>query len=166
MGEYRHKTTGEVKSQGEWRAANPTTSFPRMWNENVLDLLNIEPVLEAPQPTPNKYQTVNRDGVEKDSKNNWIQKWKIVEKYKEYKDSDDKTVTVDSQKAKQDSDENAVLATNNRTKRNSLLEETDFYGLSDVTMSSKMKTYRQALRDLPTHSKWPSLATSDWPTKP
>ena len=36
-----------------------------------------------------------------------------------------------------------------RTKRNQLLAETDFYALSDVTMSDDMKTYRQDLRDLP-----------------
>ena len=35
-----------------------------------------------------------------------------------------------------------------RQKRNSLLIETDYLALSDVTMSSAMTTYRQALRDL------------------
>ena len=36
-----------------------------------------------------------------------------------------------------------------RQRRNQLLAETDFYALSDVTMSEDMATYRQALRDLP-----------------
>ena len=36
-----------------------------------------------------------------------------------------------------------------RQKRNNLLKETDYYALSDVTMSNDMKTYRQELRDLP-----------------
>ena len=36
-----------------------------------------------------------------------------------------------------------------RATRNRLLAETDFYALSDVTMSEDMTTYRQALRDLP-----------------
>ena len=36
-----------------------------------------------------------------------------------------------------------------RARRNQLLAETDFYALSDVTMSDDMKTYRQDLRDLP-----------------
>ena len=35
-----------------------------------------------------------------------------------------------------------------RSVRLGMLEETDFYGMSDVTMSSDMKTYRQALRDV------------------
>jgi len=29
-----------------------------------------------------------------------------------------------------------------------------------------MTTYRQALRDLPTHENWPNLEDADWPTKP
>ena len=36
-----------------------------------------------------------------------------------------------------------------RARRNRLLAETDYYALSDVTMSEDMTTYRQALRDLP-----------------
>ena len=33
--------------------------------------------------------------------------------------------------------------------RTEKLKETDFYALSDVTMSSEMSTYRQKMRDLP-----------------
>jgi len=53
-----------------------------------------------------------------------------------------------------------------RSKRNQLLTETDWMANSDVTMADNWKTYRQALRDLPTHSNWPNLEDSDWPTKP
>jgi len=35
-----------------------------------------------------------------------------------------------------------------REKRKPLLEETDFYANSDVTMSGAMRTYRQELRDI------------------
>tara|TARA_Y100000004_G_C8877066_1_gene395920 strand:+ start:675 stop:1010 length:336 start_codon:yes stop_codon:yes gene_type:complete len=35
-----------------------------------------------------------------------------------------------------------------RQKRNALLAETDYFALSDVTMSSEMQTYRQSLRDI------------------
>tara|TARA_R100000995_G_scaffold83237_1_gene58660 strand:+ start:1033 stop:1368 length:336 start_codon:yes stop_codon:yes gene_type:complete len=35
-----------------------------------------------------------------------------------------------------------------RSKRNQLLQDTDFYGLSDNSMSSDMTTYRQELRDI------------------
>ena len=51
-----------------------------------------------------------------------------------------------------------------RTKRNALLQETDIYALSDVNMSDAMKTYRQALRDLPANTSDPSNPT--YTTKP
>ena len=35
-----------------------------------------------------------------------------------------------------------------RSKRNSLLKETDYLALSDNTLSDEMKLYRQALRDI------------------
>ena len=35
-----------------------------------------------------------------------------------------------------------------RNIRNILLKETDYLGLSDLTMSSSFKTYRQSLRDI------------------
>ena len=54
-----------------------------------------------------------------------------------------------------------------RQERNRRLAETDFYALSDVTMSDDMKTYRQNLRDLPdgkdTVEKCDNVT---WPTKP
>ena len=40
-----------------------------------------------------------------------------------------------------------------RKQRNDLLAETDFYALSDVTMSDDMKKYRQALRDITKDAK-------------
>jgi len=54
-----------------------------------------------------------------------------------------------------------------REKRNRLLAETDFYGNSDVTMSDDMKTYRQALRDLPDGKDTVlKCENATWPTKP
>ena len=54
-----------------------------------------------------------------------------------------------------------------RQKRNRLLAETDFYGNSDVTMSDDMKTYRQALRDLPDGKDTvEKCENATWPTKP
>lgn len=53
---------------------------------------------------------------------------------------------------------------NLRTKRMNLLVETDYLALSDVTLSEDMRTYRQALRDLPANTSDPANPT--WPTKP
>ena len=54
-----------------------------------------------------------------------------------------------------------------RAKRNRLLAETDYYALSDVTMSDDMKTYRQNLRDLPAgKGTVEKCNNATWPTKP
>ena len=54
-----------------------------------------------------------------------------------------------------------------RAKRNRLLAETDFYALSDVTMSDDMKTYRQDLRDLPSgKDTLEKVNNTTFPTKP
>ena len=56
---------------------------------------------------------------------------------------------------------------NLRQERNRRLAETDFYGNSDVTMSNDMKTYRQALRDLPEGKDTvEKCENATWPTKP
>ena len=54
-----------------------------------------------------------------------------------------------------------------RAKRNRLLAETDYYALSDVTMSDDMKTYRQELRDFPEGKDTvEKCEEATWPTKP
>jgi|TARA_B100000161_G_scaffold171294_1_gene122755 hypothetical protein len=62
-----------------------------------------------------------------------------------------------AEEAERDSQEQAWLAKNSpfdiamrslRRDRNNKLAETDFYALSDVTMSPEMETYRQELRDI------------------
>ena len=60
--------------------------------------------------------------------------------------------------------ENDRLANKARVERDSLLAETHWMALSDVTMSDAMTAYRQALRDIPSQAGFPSSVT--WPTKP
>ena len=56
---------------------------------------------------------------------------------------------------------------NLRSKRDALLAATDFYALSDVTMSDDMKTYRQELRDLPSGKDTVAKCEgATFPTKP
>jgi len=86
MAEYRNKTTGEVKTQGAWRAEYPNTSFPRTWGKDTLEFLDIEAVLETPKPTAGQYQTVRRDGVVQDAKGNWVQAWAVVDMFSDYTD--------------------------------------------------------------------------------
>ena len=54
-----------------------------------------------------------------------------------------------------------------RRDRNRKLAETDFYALSDVTMSEDMTTYRQNLRDITNGlSTVEDVNNVTWPTKP
>ena len=54
-----------------------------------------------------------------------------------------------------------------RSKRDALLAASDFYALSDVTMSDDMKTYRQDLRDLPSGKDTVAKCEgATFPTKP
>ena len=58
----------------------------------------------------------------------------------------------------------AEALSNLRARRNLLLAETDHLALADNTLTDAMKTYRQALRDLPANTADPHKVT--YPTKP
>ena len=81
---------------------------------------------------------------------------------------------TDSEKTAAQTEVNNQTAARNREERNRRLAETDWMACSDVTMSNDWKTYRQALRDITTHSNWPNLKVpdmdgsgdNDWPVKP
>ncbi len=161
MAEYRNRETGEVKTQGEIRRDNPNMSIPRVWVAEVCDALNVDPVLAGARPTPGQYQNVVRDGVEQDSSGNWVEKWVVADMFA---DGDDGTKA--EKEADYQNNLDLVTAEANRSVRNGKLTETDFWGMSDVTMSSEMATYRQALRDITTHANWPKLEDADWPAKP
>lgn len=57
-----------------------------------------------------------------------------------------------------------VLLYKLRQYRNELLEQTDYWGLSDHTMTAEQTAYRQALRDIT--NSYTSLDDVVWPTKP
>lgn len=165
MSEYRIRSTGEVKSQGQLRSMHPNVSLPKVWNDNVNEALGIDPVLITPQPASSgSYKVVVRNGVEQDAKGNWVQAWAEQEMFTEYTDDDGNTITVQAQKDAKTAADNAALEASERSKRDELLKATDHYGLSDVTMTDAMTAYRQALRDVPQQTDFPSSIT--WPTKP
>jgi len=81
---------------------------------------------------------------------------------------------TNSEKTAAQTAKDATSAEATRAERNRRLAETDWMACSDVTMSDDWKTYRQALRDITTHSNWPNLkipapdgsGDNDWPVKP
>ena len=166
MGEYRHTETGEVKSQGEWRRHYSNTSLPRVWTQVTLQGLKLEAVLEAPKPTVWQYQTVARNGVEKDAKGNWVTAWAVRDMFSDITDEAGVvTSTKTEQEAAYQAQLDAGVAEANRQKRNTLLAETDYLALTDNTMDDITKAYRQALRDITNHANWPHLEEGDWPVK-
>jgi len=162
MGEYRNRTTGEVLSQGQVRAANTNMSLPRVWTSSVCDALNVDPVLVSPAATTSAYQTSVRDGVEQNANGDWVEKYVARDMFADIEGGQTKA----EQEAAYQTQLDTNAAQSNRSQRNNLLQETDWWAVSDRTMTSAQTTYRAALRDLPTHSNWPNLEDNDWPTKP
>lgn len=164
MTEYRDRTTGELKNQGELRRDNPNMSLPKVWNEFTFDALNVDPVLRAPKPTEGigAYQSVRRNGVVQDSLGNWVEAWEIADMFSD----DDELGTKAEQEAAYQQDLDDTAAKGNRNERDRLIAETDWWASSDLTMTAEQTAYRQALRDITTHANWPHLNNDDWPTKP
>ena len=158
--EFRVRSSGELKSQDEIRELNPNVSFPKVWNDNVYDLLGVDPVFETPAPEPSTVlKRVVRDGAEQDAKDNWVQKWAEQDMF-----ADTEEATKSEQEAAYQAELDAAAATAVRSERNTKLAATDWMALSDVIMSDEWKTYRQALRDVPAQSGFPNDIT--WPTEP
>jgi len=165
MGEYRNRTTGIVQSQGAWRQHYSNMSLPRVWKAATLDALDLDPVLRSPAATVGAYQTSVRDGVEQDANGNWVERYVARDMFADTTE-DGVTTTKAEHEAAYQAGLDAKTAEANRATRDSKLAETDFYALTDVTLTAEMTTYRQALRDITTHANWPNLNDDDWPTKP
>ena len=169
MSEYRERTTGEVKSQGKWRETFSNMSLPRVWKSATLDALNLDPVLRSAPATVGAYQYSARDGVVQDSDGNWVENYVARDMFADTT-NDGVTITKAEHEAAYQALLNADAAEANRAKRDGLLAETDWMTLkaadTGTAMSSDWSTYRQALRDITSHSNWPNLNEEDWPTKP
>jgi hypothetical protein len=116
----------------------------------MLESYGVMPVTVASMPTINdRTQKVEQANAPSLTSGDWTIWW-----------------SISSKTADEISDYDNNAAASNRSKRNSLLSATDFYALSDVTMSTEMAAYRQAMRDITSHANFPNLDDADWPTKP
>lgn len=143
--EIRIRATGAVMYEAEFR-----TVAGASWDQTTVEILNqlgADPVLEGPQPTAGRYQTVYRDGVEQID-GEWFTKYSLA-------DMDD------AAKAALDSKQSE----NVRENRNQRLAACDWTQLSDAP-GDKMAwvSYRQALRDVPLQEGFPWAIT--WPEEP
>ena len=98
--------------------------------------------------------TADGSAIESEDTSKWGVTWKQVS---------DKMTAIDA----------AAPMKELRKQRDAKLVETDWTALSDVTMADNMKTYRQALRDLPAASGGKDATLKDgvlenvtWPSKP
>ena len=170
MSEYRERKTGEVKSQGQWRADFAHMSLPRVWKAATLDSLNLDAVLASPAATTKAYEISVRDGVEQDSKGNWVEKYVARDMFADTTDDDGKKTTkADHEKAYQ-ATLDAKTAEGHRTTRNKLLVDSDWTQINDSPLSNEVKTawatYRQELRGISDLDEWPNLSDDDWPVAP
>jgi hypothetical protein len=170
MGEYRNRTTGEVKTQGAWRAANPNMSLPRVWKAATLDALNLDPVLRSPAAAVGAYQTSVRDGVVQDANGNWVENYVARDMFSDYTDEDGVTTTKAEHEAAYQAGLDAKTAEGHRATRNKLLADSDWTQMNDSPLTNEAKTawatYRQELRDMSDLASWPNIADDDWPVKP
>ena len=170
MAEYRHTETGEVKTQGQWRSHYSNVSLPRTWKQATLDGLNLEAVLEAPKPTTGQYETAARNGVTQDANNNWVTAWEVRDMFTSYTDDDGVFHSKLEQEQAYQAGLDSKVAESNRTKRDGLLDDTDWTQMNDSPLSNEAKTawatYRQELRGITDLDAWPNLEDDDWPVQP
>lgn len=135
---------------GDLRRDNPNTSFPKRPSDDLLASWGLYPVTINDTPSiDERTQTFAIEDAPTLSDGSWSIGYTVSSK------TADEIASYDEQ-----------MAATNRNLRDIKLAETDFYALSDVTMSAEMTAYRQALRDITTHANWPHLNDDDWPTKP
>jgi hypothetical protein len=176
--------TGTPKTKVQLQQENKHMSLPEAWTDATLEALGVARVTKTAAPDVGEWQVAVKDGVE-EVDGVWQEKWVTQEMFTEYSyerlvgtDGNDVesvddpnyvetvvvTKTVQDQKDDKIAADNAALEATERATRDELLKATDHYGLSDVTMSEAMTTYRQALRDVPQQAGFPNTIT--WPEKP
>ncbi len=168
---FAEVATGTPKTKVQLQQENKHMSLPSAWTDATLEALGVAWVTKTTAPDVGEWQVAVKDGVELVD-GVWQEKWVTQEMFTEYTeevtDEDGVTttnvVTIQDLKDAKTAADNAALEATERYTRDNLLKATDHYGLSDVTMTDAMTTYRQALRDVPQQADFPN--TINWPTKP
>lgn len=127
-------------SLSDLKSDNPTVSFPRKLTSPLLADWNVYIVRTDIPDHDDRCQTVTPSDIPVLVDGTWVLSYSVSNLSE------------------------SAASENTRSTRDSLLEDTDVYALSDRTMSSEMTAYRQALRDISSQSGFPFNVT--WPTKP
>ena len=117
-----------------------------------------------------QYESVRRNGVVQDANNNWVTAWEVVDMFTSYTDDDGVFHSKLEQEQAYQAGLDSKVAESNRTKRDGLLDDTDWTQMSDSPLTNEVKTawatYRQELRGITDLDAWPNLADDDWPVQP
>jgi len=140
---YVKLTNGEVEqfpyTLNHLRRDNPNVSFPKQVTNGILADYDVYPVTFLTKPAHDPL--VQNLVQSQPSLNNGA--WQV-------------SYTVENM-AQSDAEANV------RDKRNRLLQETDWWAVSDRTMTTAQAQYRDALRDIPAQDGFPFSV--NWPTK-
>lgn len=132
----------------QFRTDNSTISFPADIPNETLEMYGVYPVGYEPAP---EYNSATQKMVISSQPSLINGSWVL-------------TKSVVDKTAEQIANDTATEGEKVRITRTRRLAETDWCACSDVTMSTEMATYRQALRDVPAQEGFPYNVT--WPTKP
>ena len=134
---------------------NPRVSFPSILTDEIWNTYGFVKVLTTNQPTYDRDAGNLVEDVPEFRDGQWYQTWKFVP----FSD-----IELDERNTERD----LSLKTKHRMTRDRLLQETDLDVIRSLEATNStpenLKTYRQALRDLPAQKGFPSNIT--WPTKP
>ena len=138
-------------SIGNLRRDNPNTSFPRNPSDELLAQWNVFPVVKQDPPA---FSAATQDLNQANpilTNDQWLQTWSV-------------TAASSDEIAQRTTDQKVEV----RAQRDRLIAETDWIVVmakeTGTNIPAAMKTYRQALRDLPLADGFPHTMT--WPTKP
>lgn len=125
---------------GKLRRDNPNTSFPKQIPDELLASYSVYPYTRPAAPEYDSLSHHLTDGAFEQVAGAW-------------------SLPYVFERQPQDQAERNI-----RSRRDGLMQETDWMALSDNTVASDWATYRQALRDITGQSGFPYEIT--WPTKP
>ena len=166
--EIRNRSTGAITTVSQFKALHPNTSFPKQINTQVLDTFGYDAVLNGAAATVTApYGVSTRDGVEEVG-GQWFTKFIAGPTFADTTDDDGNVTTAADNEAAYKASIDAQAAASVRSQRDQLIAETDWVVVmakeTGTNIAAAMKTYRQALRDLPSAAGFPHTMT--WPTKP
>ena len=166
---YRIRSSGDIKSQGEIRKMHPNTSLPRVWDESICEALGIDVIFEGPQASGgDQYQFSQAAGIEQVN-GKWYTKYVLGPIFTDRPATDtEPAMTAAQQEAAYKATKDNEQAKSVRADRDRRLAECDWVTIramdTGTAMSAEWSAYRQALRDITAQDGFPWNVV--WPTKP